>query len=170
MEREDLETMTGRSGSNLSFPRDQSPRRVSRRDSENDDDESLSSLRFDAYNFIRKTSRPFEKYYELGAMLGEGAFGVVHSCVHLATRSTRAVKILPKSETSSKDNKLAYQEFKMMAKLDHPNIAKTYELYEGKTSFYIVTDLYKGSDLFDVVEQKGTLSEYETASVVSTAL
>jgi calcium-dependent protein kinase len=159
--------MTGRSSRNLCSPRDQSPRRVGRRESEKDDD-SLSSLRFEAYGFIRKTSRPFEKYYELGVMLGEGAFGVVHACVHLATRSTRAVKILPKSETSSDDNKLAYQEFKMMAKLDHPNTAKTYELYEDKTSFYIVTDFYKGGDLFDVVAQRGTLSEYETASVVRT--
>jgi calcium-dependent protein kinase len=154
--------MTGRSSRGLS--------RCVSRNSKEDGDESLSSLRFEAYDFIRRTSRSFDKFYELGDMLGEGAFGVVYSCLHLATRNTRAVKILPKSETSSEENKLAYEEFKMMARLDHPNIARTYELYEDKESFYIVTDLYKGGDLFDVVEQKRTLSEYEAALVVSTVV
>lgn len=49
------------------------------------------------------------------------------------------------------------------------NIAKTHELFEDDKSFYIVQDLYKGGDLFDLVEQ-GTLSEYQTAMVVNSLL
>lgn len=57
----------------------------------------------------------------------------------------------------------------MMAKMDHPNIAKTHELFEDDNSFYIVQDLYKGGDLFDLVE-KGIVPEYETAMVVCSLL
>ncbi|CAB9507657.1 MAP kinase-activated protein kinase 2 (Fragment) [Seminavis robusta] len=145
-----------------------STRLPTNKDSNKEDE--LRQLQFQSYDFIRKSSRPFDQYYDLGTMLGEGAFGAVYACEHKATGNTRAVKILPKSAADEEANKLAYQEFKMMAKLDHPNIAKTYELFEDNNCFYIVTDLYKGGDLFDVLEQKGTLSEYETAMVANSLI
>lgn len=35
-----------------------------------------------------------------------------------------------------------------MKKLDHPNIIKVYEFYEDKQSFHLVTEIWKGGELF----------------------
>ena len=124
-------------------------------------------LAFHSNDFILKRTTDLQQYYQLGSLLGEGGFGACYTAQHRATGVERACKILPKSTTDPVANREAHAEFQMMAVLDHPNIAKVYELYEDETSFYIITDLYKGGDLFDIVEQ-GQLNEYDTAQVVGT--
>jgi Protein kinase domain len=78
------------------------------------------SSAFCPHDFIRKhsTRRPFEKYYTFGPLLGEGGFGSAYVCTHKATGADRAVKVLPKSNEEAR--KEAYQEFRIMSKMDHP--------------------------------------------------
>jgi len=100
----------------------------------------------------------------MGKLWGEGGFG---GCYVVQKRSTgvwRAVKILVKNTPEAQEE--AYAEFAVMSQLDHSNISKVYELYEDDASTYIVTDLYKEGDLFDLVETKKRLNEYDTAQVV----
>ena len=127
----------------------------------------FDKLAFHSNDFILKRTSDIHQYYQLGSLLGEGGFGACYATQHRQTGVERACKILPKSTTDLEANREAHAEFQMMAVLDHPNIAKVYELYEDDSSFYIITDLYKGGDLFDIVEQ-GQLNEYDTAQVVRT--
>lgn len=127
----------------------------------------FDKLAFHSNDFILKRTTDLQQDYQLGSLLGEGGFGACYTAQHRATGVERACKILPKSTTDPVANLEAHAEFQMMAVLDHPNIAKVYELYEDETSFYIITDLYKGGELFDIVEQ-GQLNEYDTAQVVGT--
>ena len=125
-----------------------------------------NKMAFHAKDFIRKRSTTLHPHYTLGTLLGEGGFGVCYTAHHTQTQTERACKVLPKHADGAVDaTKEALAEFDMMAPLDHPNIAKVYELYEDDDSFYIITDLYKGGDLFDIVEQ-GQLNEFNTAQVV----
>lgn len=55
--------------------------------------------------------------------------------------------MIAKSDDAEK-NQMVIQEFNILKELDHPNILKNYALFENKDSFYIVTDLYKGGELF----------------------
>jgi calcium-dependent protein kinase len=47
--------------------------------------------------------------------------------------------------------------------LDHPNIVKIYDFFEDKKRFYIIIDIYKGGELFDLIDERGSISEQETA-------
>lgn len=42
-----------------------------------------------------------------------------------------------------------------MRQLDHPNIIKMNEVYEGEFHIYIVLELLKGGELFDRIVKKG---------------
>ena len=42
----------------------------------------------------------------------------------------------------------------ILKKLDHPNILKIYEFYQDERSFYIVSELCSGGELFDKIIEK----------------
>ncbi len=46
--------------------------------------------------FVTKGSVPLKEIYNIGKVLGEGAFGEVRLCTHRETREKRAVKVLKK--------------------------------------------------------------------------
>lgn len=50
--------------------------------------------------------------------------------------------------------------------LDHPNILKMYEYFEDQKRLYIVTDLYKGGELFHEVKVRGRLGEKDVATLI----
>ena len=43
--------------------------------------------------------------------------------------------------------------------LDHPNILKMYEYFEDPKRYYIVTDHYKGGELFDELKKRSRFRE-----------
>jgi len=49
-----------------------------------------------------------------------------------------------------------------MRQLDHDNIIKLYEVYEGEKSVYLVLDYVQGGELFTFIKSKKSYSE-ETA-------
>lgn len=51
----------------------------------------------------------------------------------------------------------------ILKELDHPNIIKTYELYQDDKNYYIVTELANGGELFDKIIEKGSISEKESS-------
>ena len=52
-------------------------------------------------------------------------------------------------------------------KLDHPNILKMYNLYQDDSYFYIVTDVYKGGELFDEIIKRTKFTEDDAAQLVN---
>ena len=46
-----------------------------------------------------------------------------------------------------------------MRKLDHPNIIKLYEVYEGKDHIYMVMDLLEGGEIFGKIMNDKYFSE-----------
>ena len=53
-----------------------------------------------------------------------------------------------------------------MRDLDHPSIMKVYEIYHDKDKFYIISELIKGCDLFDLIKERKTFSEREASKIV----
>lgn len=131
----------------------------------------FASLTFSASRFIHKKQRrdKFQHNYKLGPLIGKGGFGSCFKCTHIGSGVERACKLLHKSD-NRKDNKSVVHEFKLLSQLDHPNLLKVYELYEDKKYFFIITDLYEGGDLFDLVEKEGPLNEQEVAMVIQRLL
>ena len=135
-----------------------------------EDEEAFVKLTFSARQFIAKRSQnhAFRDYYKVGGLVGSGGFGKVYSCIHKASGHERAVKVVPKSD--SKANKSVRKEFEFLAQLDHPNLCRAYELFEDEENLFIVTDLYEGGDLFELVREQGPLKEHEAAIVMQQLL
>ena len=53
-----------------------------------------------------------------------------------------------------------------MKLLNHPEVVKLHETIQTKTHLYIVTELAKGVDLFDFVQQNERLREYDSAYII----
>ncbi|XP_044486973.1 CBL-interacting serine/threonine-protein kinase 11-like [Mangifera indica] len=97
--------------------------------------------------------------YELGRLLGCGAFAKVHHARDVRTGQSVAIKIINKKKLSN--SKLASnikREISIMRRLNHPNIVKLYEVLATKTKIYFVMEFVKGGELFGKVA-KGRFSE-----------
>lgn len=61
-------------------------------------------------------------------------------------------------------------EIDILKNLDHPNIVRLYEVFEDKTSIYLVTELCTGGELFDVILERQTFDEKSAASIIKQVL
>ncbi len=57
-------------------------------------------------------------------------------------------------------------EINIMRNMNHPNIIKLYEVYEGEFHIYLVLELLKGGELFDRIIKKGHYSEKDASIVI----
>ena len=78
--------------------------------------------------------------YDLGSLLGRGAFGTVHRLLHRSTGKWFAVKMVdlakfPKDDGKSTHEKIA-REIAIMEGLKHPNICQIHDTFfeEGDSS------------------------------------
>ncbi|CAB9524600.1 MAP kinase-activated protein kinase 2 (Fragment) [Seminavis robusta] len=128
------------------------------------------SIKFSANNFVTQSSDSFYKHYETLELLGEGAYGEVYVCRHRETGIQRAVKIL--QVESDKEARSVQREFNILRDIDHPNLLKIYQLYEeeGTDTFYIVSDLYQGGELYDEIEEWGSFAEEDAAAIMNQVL
>ena len=97
-----------------------------------------NSIKFSARNFMsHQIGAKIEDFYALDSadILGEGAFGEVMSCVHLQSGEARAVKRMDRDSRHEEYNEEVIREFKILRKLDHPNLLKVYDLFEGKLEY-----------------------------------
>ncbi|OWB78862.1 nucleotide binding protein [[Candida] boidinii] len=103
--------------------------------------------------------------YEFHKTLGAGSFGTVKSGIVKATGQKVAVKIILKTVLRG-HNELAEREIKFLATLQHPNIVKLIDWFESKHSYYIVTELALGGELFDRLVQRTFYSEWDAANII----
>lgn len=113
----------------------------------------------------------FSDYYQLGKSIGKGSFGDVfeavtlpsqHAAVHASgvlphARQRVAVKVFPATasgDPNSRDTaifKSFSNEAHILSHLDHPNIVKLYESFQEKSAFYMVLELCRGGELYDLL-------------------
>lgn len=137
-----------------------------------DDLQRYSQLTIDLSRFqFHKKGRRIEEDYKIGRVLNRGAFGEVRQCELRKTKARRAVKIMTKAELSVEHVKEFQNEINLLAQVEHPNIIKVYGSYECARRYYIVTDLYQGGELFDLVTDADLeMSEAEAAGLMKQLL
>ncbi|XP_020210135.1 CBL-interacting serine/threonine-protein kinase 11-like [Cajanus cajan] len=97
--------------------------------------------------------------YELGRMLGCGAFAKVHYARNVQTGHSVAVKIINKKKlagTGLAGN--VKREIAIMSRLHHPNIVRLHEVLATKSKIYFIMDFVRGGELFAKIS-KGRFSE-----------
>ncbi|CAA2964122.1 CBL-interacting serine threonine- kinase 11 [Olea europaea subsp. europaea] len=96
--------------------------------------------------------------YELGKLLGCGAFAKVYHARDLRDGQSVAIKVINKKRLSINLMGNIKREISIMNRLNHLHIVKLYEVLATKTKIYFVMEFVKGGELFAKVA-KGRFSE-----------
>lgn len=97
--------------------------------------------------------------YELGKLLGVGAFAKVYHARNVLTGQSVAIKAVSKAKVLRGGfTEQVKREISIMSRLRHPNIVKLLEVMATKTKIYFVMEFAKGGELFTKVA-KGRFSE-----------
>lgn len=106
----------------------------------------------------------------IGECVGKGASGRVKIARHSLTGQLAAVKILPlevvissRVSLRTKENKSERhrngidKEIIMMKLMDHPNIIRIYDVFEGEKELFLVLEYVEGGELFDYLVNNGRM-------------
>jgi carbon catabolite-derepressing protein kinase len=97
--------------------------------------------------------------FELGKMLGYGAFAKVYHARNIRTGQSVAIKAVSKQKIL-KGGLMVHvkREISILSRLQHPHIVRLFEVLATKTKVYFVLEFAKGGELFAKVA-KGRFSE-----------
>ena len=88
----------------------------------------------------KAANRRIEDYYELGETLGEGAFATVVMGLDRITLERFAVKMIEKQQDDELGLQFVWRELNVMKSVSHPNIVRTYDIFDTRNFLYIVSD------------------------------
>merc|ERR1712137_1224999 len=107
----------------------------------------------------------FQEKYEVGEVLGRGAFSVVKEVTSKRSGRKYAVKIIDKKNVGQDMQRLRI-EIDILTRVKHPNIINLKEIMEDEGTLFIVTELVTGGELFDKIVELGAYSEADAAKLV----
>ncbi len=96
-------------------------------------------------------------HFQLEEFVGGGGMGVVFRAVDLRLGRTVAVKILTRDRSDADTLRRFRNEAQSAARLDHENIARVYYVGEDRGLHFIVFEFIEGTNIRDLVQQKGPL-------------
>ena len=125
-------------------------------------------IKFNSKILISKIkSNPYEDYTVIKD-LGSGTFANVQLVKHNINNSIRAMKIIAKAikeDTNQTNESDVINEVYALIKMDHPNIAKIFEFYNGENDYYLIMEYCSGGELFDKII-KSKLTEIQCAYIM----
>jgi eukaryotic-like serine/threonine-protein kinase len=93
-------------------------------------------------------------HYEITSLLGKGGMGEVYQAKDLKLGRDVAIKVLPDQFARDADRVARFQrEAKLLASLNHPNIAAIYGLEESGGTNFLVLELVEGDTLADQIKR-----------------
>lgn len=107
-----------------------------------------------------------EDVYELGQELGRGGFSIVREGKNRTTGEKVAVKFIEKKFVDPEELKLLQREIDIMARVQHTNVLRLYEIFDTDTKLSLVMELVNGGELFYKIVDKGSYSEVEARDIV----
>eukprot|EP01119_Soliformovum_irregulare_P021148 TRINITY_DN698_c0_g1_i1.p2 TRINITY_DN698_c0_g1~~TRINITY_DN698_c0_g1_i1.p2 ORF type:complete len:473 (-),score=155.45 TRINITY_DN698_c0_g1_i1:514-1932(-) len=119
-----------------------------------------------------KPSKPvsIEEKYDLGKVIGRGAFSEVKEGIRKQNGKRYAVKCISKKLIDKKELALLEREIDIMKKLQHPNIIQLMEVVDTQDTLYLILEYASGGELFDAIVNKGFYSEADAAKIVKQIL
>ena len=116
---------------------------------------------------IGKGSGSIKDIYSVGKKIGGGSYGEVFLAENKKTNDKVAIKLIKKrKENSTWIRNDIIREIEVLKNLDHHNIVKIFEFYEGLGNYYIVQEFCKGGNLFDKVFKEGAQTEIFSALIM----
>lgn len=107
-----------------------------------------------------------EDKYDLGKELGRGGFSIVREAIEKKTREKVAVKFIEKKFVDQEELKLLQREIDIMARVQHRNVLRLFEIFDTAQQLSLVMELVNGGELFYKIVDKGSYSELEARDIV----
>uniref|UniRef100_A0A4W5NHE0 non-specific serine/threonine protein kinase n=1 Tax=Hucho hucho TaxID=62062 RepID=A0A4W5NHE0_9TELE len=105
----------------------------------------------------------FSDGYMLKEDIGMGSFSVCKRCIHKATNTEYAAKVIDKTMTDPSE------EIEILLRYgQHPNIITLKDVYDNGKQVYLVTELMRGGELLDRILKQKFFSEREASAVLHT--
>jgi len=106
--------------------------------------------------------------YEVVAQIGAGGMGEVYQAHDTKLGRDVAIKVLPEAVAHDADRLSRFQrEAKMLAALNHPNIATIHGLEQSGSTSYLVMELVSGETLQDRVKREGAVPVEEALAIAN---
>lgn len=106
------------------------------------------------YFLVEDRSQSLRNFYIVGEKLGQGTFGTVRLVSKRDTGEEFAVKTIDKQNLDQDELNSLSLEIDIISQIDHPNIVKTFEVYDEEDSINIVMECMTGGELFDRVRTR----------------
>jgi len=104
--------------------------------------------------------------YEVLSLLGRGGMGAVYRAHDRVLDETVALKVLRSEAAAAPDMARRFRsEIKLARRVAHPNVCRIYEYGEDGPRQYISMELVEGTNLKDVLRQRGALPPEEAYAV-----
>src|SRR6202051_1656412 len=104
--------------------------------------------------------------YEVLAQIGAGGMGEVYQAHDTKLGRDVAIKVLPEAFAHDPERLARFQrEAKMLAQLNHPNIATIYGLEHSDGTHYLVMELVSGENLAERVKRDGAVPVEEALPI-----
>jgi len=107
-----------------------------------------------------------EDKYELGQELGRGGFSIVREGRNRQTGEKVAVKFIEKKFVDQEELKLLQREIDIMARVQHTNVLRLFEIFDTDQKLSLVMELVNGGELFYKIVDKGSYNELEARDIV----
>ncbi|XP_020575345.1 CBL-interacting serine/threonine-protein kinase 14-like [Phalaenopsis equestris] len=109
------------------------------------------------------TAKVLFETYELGRLLGVGAFAKVYYARHTRSGHSVAIKMISKSKSLRCGLSVNIQrEIAAMRRLHHPHIIRLLEVLASRSTIYFVMEYAKGGELFARLSSRGRLPENQS--------
>jgi len=106
--------------------------------------------------------------YKLLRMLGKGGMSSVYLAEHILMRARRAIKVLPKNRVADSTYLERFRiEARAAAKLDDPNIIRTFDIDQEGDQHYLVMEYVEGKDLHQIVKEHGPVDFLTAADYIA---
>lgn len=112
---------------------------------------------------LKREGEIFDDYTVDDKVLGEGTYGVCFKATDKVSGEEVAIKRIPREKIRNYQRFL--NEITALKTLDHPNIIKLFEIYEGEEDVYLVQELCTGGELFDFIVNQEFLNEHQAAVI-----
>ncbi|KNE60468.1 CAMK/CAMK1 protein kinase [Allomyces macrogynus ATCC 38327] len=103
--------------------------------------------------------------FDIGDVIGTGAFSEVRRATERATGVRFAVKIIDKAKCRGKES-MIQSEVEILKRVKHRNIIRLFEMYESPLKIFLVMELVTGGELFDRIVERGHYTESDAAKIV----
>ncbi|CEM13189.1 unnamed protein product [Vitrella brassicaformis CCMP3155] len=110
--------------------------------------------------------KSIDQMYQVMEQIGQGKFSTVYRGVSRRTGAEYAIKIIDKTKISPSERELLRSEMAIMRLLRHPHVIHLQEILDTKGFLYLVMELVRGGELYDLLVTLGRLPELQVNRIV----